>query len=283
MTQRYFLTDLDGTLLRSNATLSERTIFMINQALLEGLHISYATARSYISSHQIVSVIPWKDPLILYNGAILFDPVTEKVIDGSWLDLKIVDEIIQIGRARQLLPLLFALDHADHERVLHEKLTRYGDLKFVEDRPDDPRFEEITHLVCPDNYRTLILTYIGYRHELEPLREEVIQRLGSDLHIHFMKDQYIEDHYFLEFSHPDANKGEGLKKWARYMQCEPEDITVFGDNLNDVGMFEAAGKKVAVSNAHQTLLDIADDVTGSNDEDGVAAYIQKRISNDMPV
>jgi hydroxymethylpyrimidine pyrophosphatase-like HAD family hydrolase len=74
-----------GTLLRNNASLSKFTIEIMTQALNEGKVISYSTARSYISSNAVVSAIPWKYPLVLYNGALIFDPIDKKVIDGFFL------------------------------------------------------------------------------------------------------------------------------------------------------------------------------------------------------
>jgi Cof subfamily protein (haloacid dehalogenase superfamily) len=271
--QPFFLTDLDGTLLRSDATLSPYTSRILEQALERGSVISYATARSYTSSNSVVGAIPWKYPLVLYNGAIIFDPIREKVVDGNWLNRAATNEIIELGRAQNLLPLLFALDQDDREKVLHEKLFRVGDLKFYESRPNDPRFSEVACLECPESYRTLILTYIGLYEELEPLKLEVERRYGEEVHIHLIKDAYIEQHYFLEFSHRKANKNEGLKLWAGLMNCSPAEVTVFGDNLNDLGMFEAAGTSVAVSNANPQLLEKADLVGESNDLDGVAKYI----------
>ncbi|MNQ98219.1 Sugar phosphatase YidA [compost metagenome] len=92
-------------------------------------------------------------------------------------------------------------------------------------------------------------------------------------HERFKKDNYIEGHYFLEFSHPEANKGMGLRLWAELVGCKPGEVTVFGDNLNDTGMFLEAGRKVAVANEHPDILLIADEIVLSNEEDGVAGYI----------
>jgi 5-amino-6-(5-phospho-D-ribitylamino)uracil phosphatase len=273
MRRQAFLTDLDGTLLRSDATLSSYTIDTVTRLLNDGVPISYATARSYRSSHQVVSAIPWTYPLVLYNGALLFDPAALQVIDGFWLSAVIADEIMEIGRNHRLLPLLFALTAEDEEVVLHEPLVRPGERQFYESRPNDPRFRQLTRLVCPREYKTLILTYIGLFDEVEPLSRELAERYGPRIHMHLMNDFYLKDHYFLEVSHANANKKEGLRLWARYVGVDPAEITVFGDNLNDVGMFEAAGTRIAVHNAHEQLKSIADLVIGSNEEDAVAYYL----------
>ncbi|MCR2804656.1 Cof-type HAD-IIB family hydrolase [Paenibacillus soyae] len=269
----YILTDLDGTLLRSDATLSPASKQVMTQAIEAGAIIGYATARSYISSNRAVGAIPWKHPLVLYNGAMLIDPLTQQVIDGAWLEREITNEIVAIGQTYGLTPLLFALDSDDQEKVFHERLSRTGDLAFYASRPNDPRFTELEQLTCPETCRTLIITYIGYLEELESLEAHIRGQYGNRVCIHIMKDNYIHNHYFLEFSHPDANKKEGARKWASYVGCKPEQLTVFGDNLNDIGLFEAAGARVAVANAHPALAAMATHHTQSNNDDGVAQFI----------
>lgn len=268
-----FLTDLDGTLLRSNATLSEYTVEQLTSAIHNGAIVSYATARSYRSSMRAVAAIPWKEPVVLYNGALIYDPIHKKVLDGRWLSREITNQIIEIGRSYHLIPLLFTLDEDDQEKVLHEKLYKLGDISFYNSRPNDSRFQEVALLSSPETYRTLIVTYIGLLDDLLNFKERINEVFGDLIHTHMMKDNYIEDHYFLEFSHPQANKAEGATLWAKLVGCSLNELTVFGDNLNDVGMFEVAGRCVAVASAHEILIELADHVIGANDEDAVARYI----------
>ncbi|MFX3632813.1 MAG: HAD-IIB family hydrolase [Candidatus Pristimantibacillus sp.] len=273
-----FLTDLDGTLLRSDASLSIYAKEVLTAAIEKGAVISYATARSYLSSSRAVSSIPWKAPIILYNGALIFDPIHQKVLDGQWLDREIANMIIELGRGYQLVPLLFSLDNEDNEQVLHEKLYKIGDVSFYNSRPNDPRFQEVEQLSCPETHRTLIITYIGLLEDLLALKKRISEEYGDQVLVHMMKDNYIKDHYFLEFSHPKANKAEGAKLWAELVGHSLSEISVFGDNLNDVGMFEAAGKSIAVANAHERLIELADQVISTNDEDAVARYISEQMT-----
>jgi Cof subfamily protein (haloacid dehalogenase superfamily) len=277
MGKRIFITDLDGTLLRSDQSISELCTDILTDAMEKDVIISYATARGYISSSKVTSSVSWKFPLILYNGALIYDGVNKSVIDGYWLDNDVTEGIIEIGKKYNITPLYFALDTAGKERVLHETLVREGDLKFRSSRVDDPRFMEVGCLKCPKDYKTLALTYIGRLEEVEPVLKEVTENYGERVHSHCMKDYYIENHYFLEFSHPKANKRDGLRLWAKHMNVNTEDIVIFGDNLNDMGLFEAAGRKVAVNNAHEAIKRLADMIIESNDEDGVAKYIREQI------
>ncbi|NOU97056.1 HAD hydrolase family protein [Paenibacillus sp. LMG 31456] len=269
----YALSDLDGTLLLPNATVSEFTQGVITQLLNEGHVVSYATARSYASSQAAAGSIPWKHPLVLYNGALLYDPVAKKRLGGAFLNSELTNELLDLGRSFGHCPLLFALDEQDNERVLHEPLVLTGYQQFAASRPGDKRFCELPQLFCPDSTQTLILTYIGHHDELVPLLEAVSSLYTGRVHIHFMPDAYIADHYFLEISHPNANKKDGLFLWAQSVGCQPEEVIAFGDNLNDLGLLEAAGTKVAVGNAQQKLKEAADLVIDTNREDGVAKYL----------
>ncbi|MFD1954926.1 HAD-IIB family hydrolase [Paenibacillus thailandensis] len=278
MSVKAYVTDLDGTLLRPDQTLSAYTAEVAARLQHSGAVFTYATARGYLSSSRVTGRIAWKHPIILYNGALIYDGAAHKVVDGYWLDASVTNDIIAAGRKHGITPLLFTLNELDREAVLHEPIRRPGERAFRQSRGDDPRFKELSELICPADHRTLSITYIGLPEELQPLSEEVRAQWGDSVHCHFMKDYYIENHYFLEFSHSSANKREGLKLWAKHMDIDVRDITVFGDQLNDLGLFEAGGKKVAVSNAHPDIIARADYITAGNGEDGVAQYLERELA-----
>lgn len=277
MKKRAYITDLDGTLLRSDQTLSPFTRDVIANALEQDVVVTFATARGYISAQSVVSDISWKYPLILYNGALIYDGVNQTVIDGSWLEREISNEIIDVGRKFGITPYYFSLDVDHRERVMHEALRREGEKAFYHSRPHDPRFMEVKTLNCPPDYRTLALTYIGLFEELEPIRCEVMELFGDVIHAHMMPDYYIHNHFFLEFSHAKANKRDGLQLWSSQMGIDLESTVVFGDHINDVGLFEAGGTRIAVRNAHERIRQLADHIIDSNELDGVAHYIQQQM------
>lgn len=277
MKKRAYITDLDGTLLRSDQTLSPYTMNVVTDALERDLIVTFATARGYISAQSVVSDIPWKYPVILYNGALIYDGSNQTVVDGYWLERDISNEIIGVGRKHGITPFYFSLDKDQRERVLHETLRREGEMSFYAGRPHDPRFLEVNNLNCPPDYRTLALTYIGLHEELEPIRQEVTTLYGDVIHAHMMPDYYIRNHYFLEFSHAKANKRDGLQLWSAHMGIDLENTVVFGDHINDVGLFEAGGTRIAVRNAHETIQQLADHIIDSNELDGVAHYIEQQM------
>jgi Cof subfamily protein (haloacid dehalogenase superfamily) len=275
MEKLFILTDLDGTLLRSNSTLSPYSKEIFTKALGGGHVVSYATARSYTSSQTLVSAIPWQFPIILYNGALIFDPITLTAVGGAWLSHDITNEVISLGKSYDQVPFLFLLDENQHELVLHEPLRRVGEQGFFDSRPNDRRFHEIPLLQLDHlDKKVMIVTYIGVYEDLKPFYDTLKLRFGADFYLHFTLDIYLKDQYFLEVSDPLANKGAATLKWAELVGCLPKQVIVFGDNLNDLSMFEAGGKRLAVSNSRHELQEKADSLIASNDEDGVAYYIE---------
>ena len=81
--------------------------------------------------------------------------------------------------------------------------------------------------------------------------------------------------YFLTVLHPQADKSHGITSVSEYLGFDLKKLTVFGDNFNDIGMFDLAGTSVAMANAQGEVKDRASIVLEhSNDEDGVAKYLQ---------
>jgi len=98
---------------------------------------------------------------------------------------------------------------------------------------------------------------------------------GKELEYKLSPEKY-SDGWFLTILHPEGDKAHALQKVADYIGRDTADITVFGDSVNDIGMFKLAGTSVAVSNALDEVKAVADVVLPhSNDEDGVAKYLNR--------
>jgi hydroxymethylpyrimidine pyrophosphatase-like HAD family hydrolase len=215
---------------------------------------------------------------MLYNGAILFDPAARRVTHGFFLENEIVKNIIEYGKKAGIAPFWFGLDPNDAEVVYYEQPSRECDIAFRASRDGDPRFRIRASLSEAEEIRTVELAYIGTKQELDSLYQWAAEAFGHRIHIHLSPDNYLKGYYFLELGHPRANKHDALLTWMSILGIEPEQITVFGDNLNDTGLFEAAkpGTRVAVGNARPELLEAADVIIPANDEDSVAEYIHAR-------
>lgn len=270
---KYFLTDLDGTLLNASASLSDYTIQVLNDALAAGHVIAFATARSLVSAKPQVVQVHWRHPVVLFNGALIMDPTNNQVIRGYFVDGEMAAEAVSIGRTFGVTPFVFQMSDDGREEVQYENTYNDGERGYLQSRANDPRFRRVDAIIVAPAVRIMALSYIAPRRELERLYEALRVQFGDEIHLHFTQDIYLREYYFLEISHPSANKRSALLTWASLVGCDPAEVTVFGDNLNDLGLFAAAGQRVAVANAHPDLKAMADRVVASHDEDGVARHI----------
>jgi len=122
----------------------------------------------------------------------------------------------------------------------------------------------------------LKLVYFADFKTLKPLTQHLSKTFGKELEYKLSPEKY-SDGWFLTILHPEGDKAHALKKLAAYLERDTKDITVFGDSVNDIGMFKLAGTAVAVSNALDEVKSVADVILEhSNDEDAVARYLKER-------
>jgi len=119
----------------------------------------------------------------------------------------------------------------------------------------------------------LKIVYFGEYQILKPLTEHLQKTFGNALEYKLSPEKY-SDGYFLTILHPEGDKAHGLQKIADYLNRDTQEMTVFGDSINDIGMFKLAGTSVAVANALDEVKAVADIILPhSNDEDAVAKYL----------
>jgi hypothetical protein len=113
-------------------------------------------------------------------------------------------------------------------------------------------------------------SYLNTEEALKPLYEDLKECGG--ITISYYRDIYYGDLYYLEISSVNASKRTAVEFLREYVSAE--EIICFGDNLNDIPMFEASDKCCAVANANEKLRERADKVIGSNNEDGVIKFLE---------
>jgi len=98
------------------------------------------------------------------------------------------------------------------------------------------------------------------------------------LELHLMENQYSPGWYWLTANDYRATKDQGIKIVLDRLGISPKELTVFGDNANDIKMFKLAGKAIAVNNATNELKNCASEIIGSNEEDSVVKFIVGKCS-----
>jgi Cof subfamily protein (haloacid dehalogenase superfamily) len=247
---KMIVTDLDGTLLRSDKTVSPRTKAVLARCRENGVKIVYATGRG--GSADKVAPPELFDGKIIMNGAV------------AKLDNKVVyNRLIPWGAAR---PILVACD-ARGIRICSE----ISGMHYT-------NFNPLDFWVWLFNYK--LTDFSAHEMDAEKLyipnptddEEAFIKGLLSD-DLYYVKTSDGANGYLAQIMHKDATKAKAVAELARLWGIKREEVAAFGDELNDVDMLEYAGIAVAMGNALEEVKAIADFVCLGNDEDGVAEFI----------
>lgn len=273
LAEKLFVTDLDGTLLNSDGTISDYSVATLNRLLGNGLKITYATARSYYSASAVLRDVHFTLPCITHNGAYL-SHAAGTVIKSHLLDPEIARDILLTGETMDLRPFVAGLDGEGRERILYRAPANAAHEVFVTERlrGGDRRMQNVTD---PDIPATVIVMHYLYPHaELLPLKKYLDTHYGGVVNAKFMEDIYYPGYYGLEVYHRHADKSEMLRELCQDLDITPDNVVVFGDNLNDAGMFDFAGIGIAVANAHADLKARAQAMAAANTADGVVRCLE---------
>ena len=267
-----FMTDLDHTFLRSDLTLSPYSIDVWN-AKAAHTPMGIATARSFTKSKELLAPLHITAPLILLDGAVTLTPERE-VIDIKTLDKETGDAVVQLGLRYDIDPFIIGLKDNDlNEAFLYPRRLNDYQRDVLKGYKNDPRL-----LFNPDNRameRNLKIVYFGQKEQLEPLYVAIKETFGDTVEAKLSPEKYGGG-WFLTLLHPEGDKAHALEKAAEYMNLPADALTVFGDSVNDLGMFALAGTSVAVANALDEVKKAADIVLEhTNDEDAVAKYLAR--------
>jgi Cof subfamily protein (haloacid dehalogenase superfamily) len=253
-------TDLDGTLLRSDGTISARSRSAIAAAHEAGLKVAFVTARPPRVVRHLAQHAGLNGIAVCSNGAILYDLAEDEFLSHERLELDLARELIDLLRARTP-DIVFATEHGG--RIGYE--PAFPQL-FEEMEGHPPSQVDHVHRLCQDELTKLLVHHPD--HGPDSLIELVSADVGLRAYVNHSGGAFVE------IGAPGVSKASGLERLCAHLGRGAEQVIAFGDMPNDLPMLRFAGRGVAVANAHADVLAAADEITASNDEDGVARTIE---------
>lgn len=257
---RLIATDLDGTFLHSDGSVSDRTARAWAALPDKGIDTVLVTARPPRWLHDLVHVVGRHGIAICGNGAFIYEVETRRVIEAHAFDRDLLADIV--ADLRVAVPSI---------RLATE--TAGG--AFFEERWPDPHRDPFVRQAPKGDIDVLLSAPVGKLLALAPripteeflaVVEAVVAERG---HL-----AYSGAFGLAEINPVGVTKAAALERWAIEHDIATAEVWAFGDMPNDLPMIEWAGLGVAVANAHPTVLAAADLVAPSNDDDGVAATIE---------
>jgi Cof subfamily protein (haloacid dehalogenase superfamily) len=262
MTVRLIATDLDGTIVRSDGEISDRTRAALHAAEDAGLVVVFVTGRPLRWMKPVSEATGHTGIAICANGAIVYDLHTEQVVQAHAMEADLAHRLADLLR-REMPDVAFAIEQT--HRFGHE--PSYA-AKF--ETPPDVVVAELDELIEGPVIKLLA------RHTSMPtadMARTAAKAIGDLAELNMAT--FSETDGLLELSAAGVTKAFGLERFAAEHGITAESVVAFGDMPNDLPMLAWAGHAVAVANAHDDVLAIADEVTASNDDDGVAQVIER--------
>jgi Cof subfamily protein (haloacid dehalogenase superfamily) len=260
---RLLAIDLDGTLLtpRPHKIITPRTRAALHYAARKGVTIVIATGQTRAMLRHLCAGLPLNGPQIIENGAVVVDMASGRILHERLLPTKDILPTLALLRDSGL----YRAYHT-HERVFVDRETPRARIWYPPPLEAPIEVDDVASLYP---LSCIKVVGVGEEHALPDQRRMFEQLLLGKL--------YVTQSSFdlVEFLHPAVSKSNALRAIAADLGIAPEEIIAIGDSHNDMGMITFAGLGVAMSNAPDEVKAVADYVTLSNAEEGVAAVIEQ--------
>jgi Cof subfamily protein (haloacid dehalogenase superfamily) len=262
VTVRLIASDIDGTILRTDNTISPRTVAALAAAEDAGILVVLCSGRPPRWMKPIADATGHHGLAICANGALLYDLHTEEVVESFLWDHEIAATVASELRAA-IPEVAFAVER-------HDGFAFEPSYMPVFDLPKGVEIGELDELLSAPIVKLLARHPEMSAGDLLAAAHEAIADLGDKA-----TTTYSMEGGLLEIAAPGVSKAFALEKVAAGHGIVAAEVVAFGDMPNDIPMLSWAGLGVAVANAHEEAKAVADEVTLSNDDDGVAVVIER--------
>ncbi|MBY8873637.1 Cof-type HAD-IIB family hydrolase [Micromonospora sp. PLK6-60] len=260
---RLVASDIDGTLLDDDARITPRTAAVLKRITAEGTPVVLVTGRPIRWLKLVYDQLDAPLPAICANGAVVYDPHTDEVLRADPLAPELLAEVARRLRA-EVPDISFAVEIVDSRQMRHES---HYPLRWDADTDAIRAIESPEELLAVPAVK--LLARAG---EQDP---DAFVALITGALAGLAEATHSSRSGLVEISAAGVTKAAGLAWYCARHGIDKRDVLAFGDMPNDVPMLTWAGRAVAVANAHPAVLEIADEVTAANTDDGVAAYLEK--------
>ena len=250
---KLILSDLDHTLLKSDGSISEHSLNVLKRCRENGMLFAIATARYWIGAERYIEMLK-PDYEITTDGTLIHS--NDKCIYSCDFSVEETNKIVQALLDKK----------PDAEITVADGKTVYWNSKHIAES------EKLHKAVYCEYDKPLICNANKIVAELpdEITAQQIADEIGCKL-------QCYRGERWYAFLPKGSGKIEAIKAMSEIAGISLKDIVAFGDDKNDIDMLKICGTGIAVSNAINEVLEIADGITSSNDEDGVAKWIESNL------
>lgn len=264
------VSDLDGTLLSPDKTISEQNLAAIQRLREQGIAFTFASGRMSQMLEAYASQLSVDIPIIACDGAKIVDVATQSVLYSQFLDAREAEDLLDFAAVNKMDYLAFTQDKVylakDSNRV--KNFMDYNEIAIRNSTEPMPLY------VFNDDHRTIA--------DYGILKILVVEKNGTDLdrvrqHIASSRKIYAEmpEDNLIDVLEAGTSKGAAVARLADHLGIRLENVLAIGDYLNDISMLEIAGYSIAMGNAAEEVKKVAMALTETNDRNGFAKAIEQ--------
>lgn len=259
--------DVDGTLLDDDESVTVRTREAVRAAVAGGATFVLATGRPPRWIGQVVDALGFAPMAVCANGAVLYDPGADRIIAARTLSTDVLAELAEIA-TRAIPGAGLAVERVG--RSAHDAATpQFVSAPGYEHAWLNPDHTEVSlQDVLSAPAVKLLIRKAGARSA--DMAAALAEHIGAEGEV-----TYSTDNGLIEIVPLGISKASGVEELARPLGISAEDVLAFGDMPNDIPMLAWAGHGVAMGNAHPEVLAVANEVTSPNTSDGVAQILER--------
>ena len=280
--------DLDGTMLNSYGIVTEYTKKVIKETIEKGTDVIIASGRPIDSIQTIAKEIGSNKYFIAGNGAMVYDIEKDQVIYEKYMSKQKILEIIKLCEENSIsynvytdkTILATSLKYNVlyyHKENLKKEENKKTNINIISDmyeyikNNEEEKFLKIT--VCDDN-KSIFNSVIRKLKKIENIDVLDVSHMSRKIIKQGTQDIPIE-YYYTEISRKNVDKWYALEYLINEINISKDEVIAIGDNMNDKKMIENAGMGIVMQGSTPVVTDIADYITDSNNEDGVAKALKK--------
>ncbi len=259
--EKLILIDIDGTLRNTNGNISKKTKKVINQLQKQQCHIVLCTARPKYYAIKVAQDITANEFVISSNGAEIYDIKSKKTLSNTFMKQQDIYLLIEYAIKKKLR---FILTTNNGEYVT--KKIRNRNQIIIDLNNYQQQLANINVNQC---------MFIDKKQCKIKKAKEYVMNCNSLNIVNEIKDDDSYEEKWFSIGSQSSSKGNALKYLADFLSIPLKNTIAIGDDKNDISMFQASGFSVSVGNALDDVKKYTQYVTLSNDEEGVALFLEK--------
>jgi len=277
VTYKMIAIDLDGTLLSPLGHVTARTKSAVHQCLRAGMLVCFATGRNWTESQTVLDAIEHYDSAVFAGGSMVVDTKRRVTIHRTRMEQELARELSACfegaGHAVLALQDTHAAGGIDY-LITGDIPTNVETRRWMDATKANVKF--VPRLAAHDHEHTIRLSIVAPSAQVAAVQRDLDEKFAERIFGLAIRVPHAGVDVYEVFD-PAVNKWEGIMHVARRHNIDPRQIIAIGDDLNDVPMIRNAGLGVAMGNARAEVKSIAKRVIGSNEEDGLAVFLEELV------